>query len=152
MPSHRPAVALILALACLAAGAAHAAGQLVVEQAWVRAAPPGAAMLAGYARLSNRGDEAISIESVDSPAFAHASLHETRVENGVSGMRALPALVLAPGASVELAPGGKHVMLMQPKTELASGAHVLLEFVLGDKRRVAADFVVADAAPAEAPH
>lgn len=152
MRTRRSASALVLSLGVLAAGAAHAAGELVVEQAWVRAAPPGAAMLAGYAVLSNRGDEALGIEAVASAAFGHASLHETRDVNGVSGMRALPSLVIAPGASVSLAPGGKHVMLMQPKSALAPGEHVTVEFVLGDKRRVSADFVVGEGPPAAETH
>ena len=131
----------------LVATSAHAAGLLVVEQAWIRTAPPGTAMLAGYAVLHNRGDEALSIDTVSSAAFASVSLHETSEENGVSKMRALPSLVIAPGASVELAPGGKHLMLMQPSSEVAAGKSVNILFVLGDKARVNATFSVRDDAP-----
>ncbi len=138
-------VLIIVLLA--AASTAQAAGQLVVEQAWIRTAPPGALMLAGYALLHNRGDEALSIDAVSSAAFSSASLHETREENGVSKMRAVPSLLIAPGASVELAPGGMHLMLMQPKGDVAAGKPVSVVFVLGDKTRVNADFTVRDEAP-----
>lgn len=130
-----------------ASSAAHATGELVVEQAWIRAAPPGSAMLAGYAVLHNRGDEALSINVVSSAAFASASLHETTEENGVSKMRALPSLLIAPGASVALAPGGKHLMLMQPKVDVGAGKSVTIDFTLGDKRRVSMEFIVREDAP-----
>src|ERR1700722_9974612 len=38
------------------AGNAMAAGHLLVEGGWIRSAPPGAAMLAGYGTLHNIGD------------------------------------------------------------------------------------------------
>jgi copper(I)-binding protein len=138
---------IFIAASFAAVDAAHAAGQLVVEQAWIRAAPPGTGMLAGYAVLHNRGDEALSINAVSSAAFASASLHETREEGGVSKMRALPSLLIAPGASVKLAPGGKHLMLMQPKGDVAAGKSVNIDFALGDKARVSAEFTVRDDAP-----
>jgi copper(I)-binding protein len=146
-PMPLPVRASLLVLAATLAAPAHAEGHLVVENAWIRTAPPGASMLAGYARLTNRGDEALSVNGVASPRFGKASLHETRVENGVSSMRPLPSLVIAPGASVELAPGGKHLMLMQPRGEVAAGQRIAVEFQLGDKRREQVEFVVADEAP-----
>lgn len=145
---HKAFRSVFTALAFAALSPAHAAGRLVVEQAWIRAAPPGAAMLAGYALLRNEGDEALSIDAVDSAEFATASLHETREENGVAKMRALPSLLIRPGGEVELAPGGKHLMLMQPKAAVDAGKSVDVEFVLGDRSRVKAAFVVREDAPA----
>jgi copper(I)-binding protein len=129
-------------------GVVHAEGRLVVEQAWIRSAPPNTPMLAGYARLSNRGDEAISVNAVSSAFFAKASLHETQDDNGVSKMRPLGTLLLKPGASVDLAPGGKHLMLMQPRGEVKPGQKIPIELVLGSAQRVSVEFVVSDEAPA----
>ena len=143
----RACLAAAAALLALSAAPVRADGHLVVENAWIRTAPPGTPMLAGYARLSNRGDEALSVNGVASPRFGKASLHETREEKGVSTMRPLPSLVIAPGASVDLAPGGKHLMLMQPRGDVAAGQKIEIEFLLGDKRRQRVEFVVADEAP-----
>ena len=38
-------------------------------------------------------------------------MHETETTDGVSRMRPLPSLTVAPGQTVTLAPGGKHLML-----------------------------------------
>ncbi|HUD42175.1 MAG TPA: copper chaperone PCu(A)C [Dokdonella sp.] len=140
---------LAATLAFGAAGAAAAAGSLAVEQAWIRAAPPGVPMLAGYADLRNDGDAPLRISAVESAAFDSVSLHETTVVEGVSRMRELPGLAIDAGATVRLAPGGKHLMLMEPRQPVDARAPVKLRFVLEDGRRVEADFVVTDQAPAD---
>lgn len=124
------------------AGCARAEGRLVVSDAWIREAPPGATMLAGYAQLKNDGDAPISVLTAHSDAFRSASLHETAVADGVSRMRKLHRLDLAPGASVTLEPGGKHLMLMQPRGEVHAGDKVEVRFLLGDGARVEAVFEV----------
>lgn len=132
-----------------AAGGASAAGRLVVSDAWIREAPPGAAMLAGYARLENAGDEPISVLTVQSDAFRMTSLHETAVAGGVSKMRELHRLDLAPGASVALEPGGKHLMLMQPRNEVHAGDRIEVRFLLGDGTRLQTVFEIVAPDPAE---
>lgn len=129
---------LLLALSCVA----HAEGKLGVTDAWIRAAPPGASMLAGYATLANTGDAPITILTTQSDAFRMTSLHETVIQEGVSKMRELHRLVIAPGESVVLAPGGKHLMLMQPRHEIAVGESVEVRFLLSDGTRVETHFDV----------
>ncbi len=131
-----------------AATQARAAGKLGVTDAWIRAAPPGAAMLAGYATLNNAGDAPLEVLTVQSDAFRMASLHETVDDGGVSRMRELHGLALAPGESVRLKPGGMHLMLMQPRRDVHAGDKVEMTFLLGDGARVDAyfDVVAADAA------
>lgn len=124
------------------AGSAHAQGKLGVIDAWVRAAPPGASMLAGYATLKNTGDAPLSILTAQSDAFRMTSLHETVIQEGVSKMRELHRLSIEPGATVELAPGGKHLMLMQPRHDIAVGEKVEIIFLLADGTRVKTYFDV----------
>jgi len=136
---------LLLALGC--AMNAHAAGKLVVEKAWIRAAPPGATMLAGYATLKNAGDAPVVVTGASSADFGDVSLHESFSENGVERMRALGDLTIAPGASVAFAPGGKHFMLMDGKRELRVGDAVKIHISTQTRPGVDADFVVRDTAP-----
>ncbi len=42
-------------------------------------------------------------------------------------MQALPTVTIEPGASLEFAAGGKHLMLMQPTADTATGSEVTLE-------------------------
>ncbi|MEO5558391.1 MAG: copper chaperone PCu(A)C [Dokdonella sp.] len=124
----------------------HAAGKLGVTDAWIRAAPPGANAVAGYATLKNTGDEIISILTVQSDAFRMTSLHETLVDEGVSKMRELHRLKIAPGETVQMQPGGMHLMLMQPRREILAGDKVEMLFMLVDGARIETYFDVVAAA------
>jgi copper(I)-binding protein len=126
---------------------AHAAGRLVVEQAWIRAAPPGAMMLAGYATLKNIGDEPIVVTGASSADFGDVSLHESVSENGVERMRPLGNVEIAPGAGVAFAPGGKHFMLMDAKRELTAGDVVKIHVSTKSGPGADADFAVRENAP-----
>ena len=108
------AVAAALAVLLISPAAAPVragdAQALRIEEAWVCAMPPGQRMTAAYMRIV-AGEEPVRVRGVSSP-IGDAALHETQMLDGRSRMRALDALELAAGASVTLAPGGKHVMLM----------------------------------------
>jgi len=97
-------------------------------------------MLAGYARIDNACSTPVEIVSASSPAFADVSMHETRVENGISRMRALTALPVAAHGSVAFAPGSLHLMLMDPTKPLKAGDQVSIDFTLRDGRRIPGHF------------
>lgn len=99
-------------------------------------------MLAGFGRIENGCPAPITIVGVSSPAFADISLHETRIVDGVSRMRALPELRIAPGGAAMLKPGGMHLMLMQPRAPLKPGSKVAVEFTLKDGGKLLGEFVV----------
>jgi copper(I)-binding protein len=136
---------LLLALGCVVN--AHAAGRLVVEQAWIRAAPPGAMMLAGYATLKNTGDAPVIVTGASSADFGDVSLHESVNENGVERMHPLGDVVIAPGASVAFAPGGRHFMLMDARRELKAGDSVKIHVITKSGQGADTDFTVRENAP-----
>ena len=139
----------VLTFALLVATAiAHAEGKLSVYDAWVRAAPPGSQVMAGYATLKNTGDAPIKVLTVQSNAFRQSSIHETVVERGVSRMRELPRLDLDPGATIEMKPGGRHLMLSEPRHPIVVGEKVEMVFLLADGTRLETAFdVVAPETP-----
>ena len=110
----RPPLRFTVLAGVLAAGAVLAADPLAFDQAWIRAMPPGMKMTAGFGTLRNRGAEAVEIAAFSSPQFGDVSLHLSETVDGVSRMREIPSLRIEAGASVELAPGGYHLMLMMP--------------------------------------
>jgi len=122
--------------------AARADGKLGVMDAWIRAAPPGTEMMAGYATLKNTGDERISILTVQSDTFREASIHETIVTHDVTKMRELSRLDIEPGETVEMSPGGRHLMLSGPRHPIAAGEQVGMIFLMTDGKRVQTYFDV----------
>ena len=64
-----------------------------------------------YMRISNRGATDQVIVSAESAAAGQIDFHQTVVENDVARMEALEALVIPAGQTLELRPGGAHIML-----------------------------------------
>jgi copper(I)-binding protein len=123
---------------------------LKIENAWVRAAPPASMQLAGYALLKNDCPMVATLTSVTSQDFAMAMVHETVIENGVSRMRHVDSLAVPANGSAIIAPGGLHLMLMNPTRELQPGDVTTLKFALADGSEVTAEFPVLRDAPATA--
>lgn len=130
------------------AAAPTIACDLQVEKAWIRTPPPGVPALAGYAEFVNTGSRPLVVGTLASASFAAVELHETVEVNGMSRMRAVPKLTLAPGERVALTPGGKHLMLMHPKGVVKRGNHVIIAIQDGSGCTTSAHFVVQDG-PAE---
>jgi copper(I)-binding protein len=138
----------LLALSiCAGLSTADAAGRLEASGAWIRAAPPGAMMLAGYVTLRNSGDAPLTVVGADCAAFRSVSLHQSVEDGGVERMHPLGRFAIAPGASVTFAPGGKHLMLMQPVHQLNTGDTVRIHIATESGRGASADFTVRDLAP-----
>lgn len=114
----------------------------VVEESWVRMPPMAMPMLAGFARIRNPCADPVVVVGVSSPAFEDVSLHETRVVDGVSRMRPVARLRIAAGDAMLLQPGGLHLMLMQPRGELAEGSRIPIAFALEGGGELRGDFQV----------
>jgi copper(I)-binding protein len=125
----------------------EAPGCLVVEDGWIRLPPAPRPMLAGFGRIANGCAGEQVVVAVRSPRFGEVSLHETRMVDGVSRMRANERMPIAAGAEAVLQPGGLHLMLMQPDAVLAEGERVPLLLVLADGREVPATLTVRKIAP-----
>jgi copper(I)-binding protein len=144
----RMATPLLASLLLAASLPASASGCLpTVHAGWIRMPPLELPMMAGYARIENPCDAPATIVSASSEAFADTTLHETRVEGGISRMRATPRLPIRAGGTATLEPGGFHLMLMQPRKPLHAGQQVTIVFVLQDGRRLPATFEVRAATP-----
>ena len=113
-----------------------------VKDGWIRLLPGGMPMQAGFGRIENGCAMPATIVGARSGAHESAELHETRIVDGVSRMRAVPELRIAPDASAVLKPGGLHLMLMDPRVPLKAGTKVAIEFPLQDGRVVIGEFVV----------
>lgn len=104
------AIALFSILLLIACQQAEAP-EVEARDAWARAVATPGGMAAAYLTISNQGGED-RLVSVTSDRGNGASIHLTRMANGVMEMRALPeGLPVPANAEVALAPSGTHVML-----------------------------------------
>lgn len=106
---------------------------VAVTNAVVREALPGAKTNAGYMTIVNTGDSDAVLVGVDSDAFGRIEIHEMSKADGLMKMREIDKLVIPANGRVELAPGGKHLMMHDPTEALAAGKQIgiTLTFVSG---------------------
>jgi periplasmic copper chaperone A len=125
-----------------AAAESYTAGNLQVSNPWARATPKGATVGAGYLSITNKGSELDRLISGSAEAAARFEVHVTIMEGGVAKMRQVSGLEIKPGETVELKPGGMHVMFMGLKQPLAQGQRVKGTLVFEKAGTVAVEFLV----------
>ena len=118
------------------------AGDLLISQAWSRQTPSGAKVAGAYLTIENKGTTADRLVSGSTDAAGRFEIHEMAMDGGVMKMRPLDnGLVIDPGKTVKLAPGGYHVMLMDLKSQFKQGdkVPVTLQFEKAGKVNVSLD-------------
>jgi copper(I)-binding protein len=118
----------------LGLGSATALAQVSVSEPWVRGTVESQMATGAFMRLTAATDARLL--AARSPVAGIVELHEMAMENNVMRMREITRLDLPAGRTVELRPGGYHVMLMDLKRTLKPGEEVpiTLDFEQGGKR------------------
>jgi copper(I)-binding protein len=119
------------AAAALLALAAAAQAQTTIKDAWVRGTV--AQQKASGAFMQITAPQGGKLVEVSTPVAGIAEIHEMAMQGDMMRMRAVPALELPAGKSVQLKPGGYHVMLMDLKQQLKPGESVPLTLVVEGK-------------------
>ncbi|MEE3328316.1 MAG: copper chaperone PCu(A)C [Myxococcota bacterium] len=101
------------------------AGELFVEEAWVRLPPP-QSTAAAFMKIHNGTEEAVVLVGAQSPWAERVEIHRSVLAEGVATMEELETVSIPAGETLILAPKGMHLMLFQPK-KLTEGAQVPLE-------------------------
>lgn len=125
----RAMLALLLSLPLAAWGDGPAVN---ASHVWIRQAPPGISVLAGYFTLQNLTGKPLELKSVTSTEFSAVEMHRSFVKDNQEEMEAVPSLTIPPHGSVEFKPGSYHLMLMQPKKNLFAGDIVTLDLSFSD--------------------
>ena len=126
---------VLLALLCTGCRTEPAPTEPLLEDAWIRSLPPGMKMTAGFGTLTNVTGGPIELVAFDSNAFEDVSLHLTeKADDGMSSMREIDSYTLQPGDALAMEPGGYHLMLMGPLTNMAPGIIVALDVTAADGR------------------
>jgi periplasmic copper chaperone A len=109
-----------------------AAAEVTATDAWVRGTVPAQTTTGAF--LTLHSTDFARIVEVRSPAATDVQIHSSEMEHGVMRMRAMDDILLLPGKSVELKPGGYHIMLMGLAKPLAQGDQVPLTFLIEDTK------------------
>ena len=127
------------------------AGTLEVSDAWVRATiPMGDAgemdgdsemdrMTGAFMTIRNTTGASERLVGASADVAAVVEIHETTMENDVMQMRPVEGIDIPAGGSIELKPGGLHIMLMGVRQDLEPGQTVTLKLDFASGRSVLVD-------------
>jgi hypothetical protein len=137
--------AVLLAAAAAPASAADVKlGALQISAPWTRATPKGATVGGGYMTITNAGTTPDRLVGGSSPVADRVEFHEMTMTNGVMQMRRLTnGLEIKPGQTVELKPGGLHVMFVGLKHPLEKGQQLKATLLFEKAGKVEVDYSVA---------
>ena len=106
---------------------AFAADPIMVDNAWIRSAPPNAKVLAAYMTIINHSDKPITLTVVSSSKFSNIEMHKTEIHGDTMKMIHQKQLNIPAQRSLILKPGEYHLMLMKPKSVPQVGESVDME-------------------------
>ena len=142
-----PFITAVLLMASLAATPSFARdyrlGSIEIVQPWSRATPSTAPSAGGFLTLTNKGTAPDRLIAIETPAAKQAQLHEMKMDGAVMRMRELEnGVALPPGQTVELKPGGYHVMFIGLKAPFVKGQRVPATLVFEKAGRIDVEFQV----------
>lgn len=116
---------LVFVLAAISFSVAQAHHSVKADEVWARATVPG--QRAGGVFMKLTPHDATRLVGGSSPAAASVEIHEMKLEGDVMRMRAIEGLDLPADRTVELSPGGYHLMLQGLKQPLKEGSLIPLK-------------------------
>jgi copper(I)-binding protein len=106
-----------------------------VQGAWARATVPGQKATGAFMKLTAK--DGSKLVSASSTVAGVTEVHEMKMDGDIMKMRAVQGgLDLPEGKTIELKPGGYHVMLMDLKTTLQKDSTIPLTLVFKDAKGV----------------
>jgi copper(I)-binding protein len=108
-----------------------ALAQTTVKEPWVRGTVAQQKATGAFMQITSATGG--KVVSASSPAAGVVEIHEMKMDGSTMQMRAVSALDLPAGKTVELKPGGYHVMLMDLKAPLKEGESVDVLLVVEGK-------------------
>ncbi len=97
-------------------------GHLQINDPYTRTTPPMAAVAGGFMTVTNNGTESDTFLGGSAGFVEAVEIHEMSMADGIMKMRRLEnGLQIAPNETVELKPGGYHLMLIKPSEPMKEG-------------------------------
>lgn len=134
----------VLSFAVTRAGANdYKVGSLEIASPWARATPKGAHVAGGYVTIRNKGPTPDRLISISASFANRVEIHSMTMDGEVMRMRPMSGgIEIKPGETVELKPGGLHMMFVEPNRPLTPGDHVSATLQFEKAGTVVVDFMV----------
>lgn len=134
---------VLLASSVAASAHDYKAGDIKIDHPWSRATPMVAPVAGGYLTITNNGSEPDRLVGGMTSTAEKVEIHESTITDGVARMRPLAdGLVIEPGKTVELQPGGTHIMFVKPSRQLKDGERFKVKLAFEKAGDVEVEFAV----------
>lgn len=120
--------------------ASSAFAEVAINDAWARATVPGQPVGAVYMKISSA--TATRLVNAETDTAKQVEVHNMYMQDGVMKMRKHGQLDVPAGQTVELVPGGMHLMLLGLKKPLVAGETVAVKLTFQDAKDAKSTSVV----------
>jgi uncharacterized protein YcnI/copper(I)-binding protein len=132
----------------VAGAMAVAGGAIEIGEPWTRPVATAGGIGAGYAIITNNGTEVDELVGGSSDAAERVEMHETSIDDkGVASMKKLASVPLQSGQSIELKPGGMHIMFIGLKEPQKEGGVLKAKLKFKKAGEIDVEFAVKAAGP-----
>ncbi len=143
----KTAVILVVVMALLITGAGYAncghhQKDYSIEDAWIPEAPPVVKVLAGFMKIGNPTDQTQVLLGAESLAFEKIEMHRTVMEEGMAKMIQQKEIEIPAEGEVEFAPGGLHLMLINPNKPLKAREKITITLRFEGGKSIPVSFAV----------
>ncbi len=119
-------------------------GEINIIGATIPLAPANASVNAGYVKFTNTSDKDVEFHRFTSPVYDSVEMHITEHKSGSAKMKKVSKILVPANSSIELKPGGTHLMLIGPRRATKAGEKVLMIAQDANERRFMLKFTVVD--------
>lgn len=126
----------------VALSANYTLGTIEISDLWTRPTATVGGSGVGYMTIRNNGPSPDRLLGAYCPIALMTVLHDTKRVGNVMEMREIAAVDLPPGKTVQLAPGGKHLMMMDIKDKFVPGGKISCTLRFENAGSVDVDFDV----------
>ena len=119
-------------------------GEIDIIGATIPLAPPNASVNAGYVKFTNTSGKDVEFHSFTSPVYDSVEMHVMEHKSGTAKMKQADKILVPANASIELKPGGTHLMLIGPRRDIKAGEKILMIAQDSLERRFMLKFTVVD--------
>lgn len=114
---------------------------LYVDGGYVRLNANPAGPSAGYFTIHG-GDTSVVLRDITTDAAIRLEIHESKMQGGMATMEEVDTVDIPAGEKVQLAPGGKHVMLWQINPQAVAAGKMTFTFIFSNGDRILVDAAI----------
>ena len=106
--------------------------EVLLDGPYAKATPPNAKNSAAFMKIENKGNSDVELILANSNISKVTELHTHIEENGMKKMIQIPSIKIPANSSVELKPGGLHIMFLGIQNQINENSNVDLNLTFSD--------------------